>query len=198
MSNELADRYTEQNLIDPTSPAYLTYMLLEEPEMIEMHNKMIEESEETEEEKSDAEKIKSLSTEDDFFKRMRKPVAGRNRQRFYDAMKQNEGLITEMVKRRIMTSLNDNFIEAATAFFAKCEADHTQWIFDHYRDMRSPYTQSMMCLVLGIRGCHDIDAFLMKQELTFMETYPEERFEQGPIIALYLLHDMKEYLSLNK
>ena len=42
----------------------------------------------------------------------------------------------------------------------------------------------MLCLVLGFRAGPDCIPFLMRAVETFEKQYPEETFDQGPILAL--------------
>ena len=55
--------------------------------------------------------------------------------------------------------------------------------------MRSEYLKSMLCLVLGFRGDDSIIHFLMKEVERFELYYPDKRYEQGPLLALYELKE---------
>ena len=54
----------------------------------------------------------------------------------------------------------------------------------------------MLCLVLGFRGDLTCEEFLLEQISYFRKNYPEERFDQGPLIAVYLVNHQEKKLSL--
>ena len=47
----------------------------------------------------------------------------------------------------------------------------------------------MLCLILGFRGDITMIPFLMKEVERFERWYPEEDYEQGPLLALYEMRE---------
>lgn len=89
-----------------------------------------------------------------------------------------------MIKRRLLTTLNDWFIEDATLFLAWSKENCTQWILENYEEVRSPYMKSNLCLILGGRAALSVADFLFGQVDRFEKEYPEELYEQGPLLGL--------------
>ena len=74
--------------------------------------------------------------------------------------------------------------------------NHADWILENYDKIKNPYAQCMLCLVLGFRGDLTCEEFLLEQISYFRKNYPEERFDQGPLIAVYLVNHQEKKLSL--
>lgn len=55
---------------------------------------------------------------------------------------------------------------------------------ENYRDFKSEYLKSMLCLVLGFRGNIDMIEFLIKEAERLEREYPNESFDQGPALAV--------------
>lgn len=54
--------------------------------------------------------------------------------------------------------------------------------------MALPYAQAMVCFLIGKAEYVGVDDFLLKQYLFMKQHYPNERYAQFPLFALYLLH----------
>ena len=89
------------------------------------------------------------------------------------------------IQRMILKAFNDNTIENCVRFMTKCETDCSEWIMQHYDDVREPYARSMLCLVLGFRASTDVIPFLVQQVDVFEKHFPDKSYEQGPLMALY-------------
>ena len=77
------------------------------------------------------------------------------------------------IQRMILKAFNDNTIENCVRFMTKCGTDCTEWIVQHYDDVREPYARSMLCLVLGFRANTDVIPFLMQQVNSFEKHFPD-------------------------
>ena len=90
-----------------------------------------------------------------------------------------------LVSHMVLRSLNDVMIENAVYLFVNCKGNYSQWILSHYAEIRSPYAQSMMCLVLGFRADTEAIPFLMEQVDYMEKHWPNDSFSQGPLLALH-------------
>lgn len=192
--NTLPKLMLEENMVYIPSAAYITWMLHRDDEAKTLRDKHIAELEESDDERKDREIIKRLSKVEDFFKWMRKPLKGKNKFLLRDIMLNREAEIIPMVKEKIMTNWIDDFVECAIELFIECNEDPSQWIRDNYFDVRNPYARSELCLVLGFRGGKEDTAFLLEETKRFVMEYPDEDFEQGPVIALYMIHGYEDYI----
>ncbi len=93
-----------------------------------------------------------------------------------------------LVLKRYRTCALDQFVEAATTTIALCEKKYAQMLREMYRDIRYPYARACACLVFGIQGMEEEIPFLLSEYRHFRQAYPEETFDQHPLLALYLLH----------
>lgn len=190
----LPKELSEINLVRSTSAAYITWMLHYDHEAMALRDKYAAEREETEIDYQDREIIKRLNNPEDFFKWMRKPLRGKNKFLLRDVMLNREDEITPMVRDKIQTSWIDDFVECVIDFFIECNNDPSPWIRENYDNVRNPYAQSELCLVLGFRGGEEDSAFLVNEAKRFVAEYPENDYEQGPIIALYMIHGYDHYM----
>ena len=187
-------QFIEANPVNPLSSAYINFMMIEGPQMRQMIDEAVKRWGETEEEREQAEVIRGLSSPDEFFKWMRKNLQGGNKFLLREAVLEQEPLVTDMIKKRILTNRGDEFIECAAEFFIKCKENHADWIRQNYKDVRSPYAQSLLCLVLGFRGDESFEEFLLQQMDEFRREFPGEHFDEGPLIAVYMINGLKENL----
>ena len=89
------------------------------------------------------------------------------------------------IQRIILKTFKDHTIENCVHFFTWCKTNCSDWIVQNLAHVREPYAQSMLCLVLGFRADTDAIPFLMEQVERFEKRFPEETFDQGPLMALY-------------
>ena len=197
MKIQLPKRLTDHNMVDSASAAYMMYMFHTFDEMKRILNEKLSERQDTEEDRKAREQLIMISDPADFFKWMRKPLAGVNKWILRDLMLEHEDEITDMILHRIIRSFVDDFVEYSIDFMIDCRENHSKWILENYDRVVNPYTKSLLCLVLGFRGDESCVSFLLEQEMKLSEEYPEERFNQGPIVALYMLAGVNEYLGLN-
>lgn len=194
MEKKKLEKFIERNPVNPLSPAYITYMMIDDPAMEQLLNKAISEWENNEQDKQEAEIIESLRSPEAFFKWMRKPLKGNNKFLLRKAMLNQETAITEMILQKITTNMGDEFIECVADFLIKCQTNHIDWILQNYKTIRSPYARSELCLVLGFRGDTSREDFLLEQIDAFRREYPAEKFDQGPLIALYMINGLRDML----
>ncbi len=94
-----------------------------------------------------------------------------------------------LLLRRYRTCALDGFIEIAVRAFYTGDMRYTQLLREMYSEIRSPYAKACACLVFGMKGMKEEIPFLYGEFLRFQAEYPDESFEQHPLLALYILCD---------
>ena len=191
---KLPKGFIKDNPVEPTSAAFITWLLRESLDAKEYRDKLLAENDYNDQKKADREAIQQLETAEDFFKWMRKPLPGKNQLVLHRAMLDRESIVGEMIRKRIMTNHMDDFIERSIQFLIDCKEDPSPWIRENIDQIADPYARSMLCFVLGYRGGKEDTDLLLEQARRFAQDDSEETNEQGPIIALYLIHGHERYL----
>ncbi|WP_144674764.1 hypothetical protein [Desulfitobacterium sp. LBE] len=58
-----------------------------------------------------------------------------------------------------------------------------------FDEIRSPYASSLVCIALGFIADEDAIPVLMKKYNEFKSLYPQENYEQGPLLGLIKLNE---------
>lgn len=136
---------------------------------------------------SEVEQIKSTieaASVDELVNLMRKALMGNNRSILINRLLENEFAVMPLIKKKALTNMQDHFIECCVRFMNMCEENPCNWIIENYNQFKSEYLKSMLCLVLGFRGNGSVIPFLMSETDRFSKFYPEENFEQGPLLSV--------------
>lgn len=115
---------------------------------------------------------------------MRKTVSGLNRNALREKLLEQEDALLPLIKEKCIRNKQSIFIENALYFFLHSKADCCDWILETYATFSSEYLKSMLCLVLGFRGEVEMIPFLMEEAQRFEREYPEEAYDQGPMLAV--------------
>ena len=99
-----------------------------------------------------------------------------------------ESEILPMVAEKLIRNSHDTFIENAIRLLAKSNEDYSAPLKEKFDEIRSPYVQSLVCLILGFRAGEDIIPWMMDRYIKLKKLYPEETYDQGPLLALYELN----------
>ena len=89
---------------------------------------------------------------------------------------------------KLIRNNHDTFIENAIRLLAESREDYSTPLKERFDEIRSPYVQSLVCLILGFRGNEDIIPWMLDTYLAVERQYPQETYEQGPLLALYELN----------
>jgi len=92
-------------------------------------------------------------------------------------------IVPELI-RMLKTSMNDGFIETAIRILTRSEMDIAGELIENYDDMRSPYAQSMVLVVLGYIADETCVAWLIDQHKKLKRLYPIESYCEGAYYAL--------------
>lgn len=136
---------------------------------------------------SEVEQIKSTieaASVDELVNLMRKALMGNNRSILINRLLENEFAVMPLIKKKALTNMQDHFIECCVRFMNMCEENPCNWIIENYNQFKSEYLKSMLCFVLGFRGNESVIPFLMSETDRFSKFYPEENFEQGPLLSV--------------
>ena len=101
----------------------------------------------------------------------------------YRAMEFEDGLIPEVV-RMMKTSLNTGFIETATRVLSVCRQDIADELVAYFNDVRSPYAQSMILVVLGFKADEKHVPWIIEKYKELKRNYPDESYCDGAVYAL--------------
>jgi len=96
--------------------------------------------------------------------------------------------VMPLVLRRYRTSAQTGFIETAALIFAHCDARYEIELRKAYSDIRDPYARSTASLSLAVQADEEAIPLLMREYERLRKEYPEESYDQGPLLALYSLY----------
>lgn len=116
----------------------------------------------------------------------------------------NHGLLKKKILRssdltlpRIIEKLKDNrsdaFAELAVAIIYESKANCGARLLEILDSISDPYTCSLVCMLLGLIGPREAVEPIWNYYHYFKDEYPDETFDQGPLLALY---EMKRRFNL--
>lgn len=166
------------------SAAKLQYSLYLEPEIEKQVKEKAQAIAKTEEDLQYETALADTNDSEELLRFMRKKLSGLNRDALRKKLIQNEEQMLSLIQKKSMTNGQDVFIENALYFFLHCKENCCDWIMKEYTNLRSEYLKSSLCLVLGFRGTLDAVPFLMQETVRFEKEYPNEDYEQAPLLAV--------------
>ncbi len=92
-----------------------------------------------------------------------------------------------LLLKRYRTCALDHFLEIATTVLATADVQYAQELRQMYPKIRTPYGRACACLVFGVQNMQEELPFLYEEYVNFRKNYPDENFEQHPLLAMYLL-----------
>jgi len=195
MNNKLLKQFFKENPVEsdtPTAPAFAHFNL-----SLESNPKAREEllalmSEEIFDEQpgrkadmlAERHEIEAITTCEQTLRQMRRHIDPLNQHILVDKAFAFEDEIIPEIIRMLKTSMNSPFIETAIRVLAKSEKDIAQPLINIYKDMRSPYAQSMVLVVLGYKVDETCIAWLIDQYKKLKRLYPDESYCEGAYYAL--------------
>ena len=90
--------------------------------------------------------------------------------------------------KRYRTCALDSFIDTACCILASADKKYALQLLEMYNQIRCPYAKACACLVFGMQGLKETIPMLLQEYERFQDEYPEESFDQHPLMALYVLH----------
>lgn len=137
----------------------------------------------------DKEEVEKLDSGEAVVSYMRK-----NHDNLVDSMFCKKALTLEpeaapLIVRRYKTTALDHFVELAFRILAKADKKYAEQLFKEYHEIRNPYAQSMACLLFGEQEMEEAVPLLKREYERFKKDYPEESYDQAPLLALYILYE---------
>ena len=137
---------------------------------------------------SEAEKISQLKSGEQIVRFMRTEYDIINRWKLCQKALSMQEEVVPLMLQRLRTNKQDMFIESSIQILAYCEPVYLEQLKAMYHEIRNPYTQSMACLVFGMRHEEDTLQLLLEEYERFKKEYVEEDFSQGPLLAINILY----------
>ena len=192
----LPKNFFKKNPLNPTSAYNIALYILDPDFEEDMFNRLLDKEDETGDSSSldqidkEEEEIRALSDAEAVVKRMRQSIAMLNRSVLADQALSMWEETMPLILRRFRTSSQTEFIETAFHIFAEADDSVIEPLKELYPDIRDPYARSMACVVFGMHDCEEMIPMLLREYERFREDYPDEEYEQGPLLALYQLYSM--------
>lgn len=130
------------------------------------------------------ERIKAARTPDEIIRLMRINIEMSSRRILREQALKYEADVLQAVLETLSRSYNDIFIENAIKFLARAKGDCVAQLMQMYPDMRYPYAQSLICIVLGYKAQEDAIPWMLDEYRRLKRLYPNDNYDQGPLIAL--------------
>ena len=169
--------------LNDKSPAVILHEMILLPEFMDVAGRLMGADDPAMEQQM-LDEAKAADTTQELFRMMRRGIVGPGLRVLREKLLQNDDELTPLVKERVLTTGQDIFIENAAYFLTGCRENTTEWIMQHYNEVKSEYMKSMLCLVLGMRGEPEQIEFLMEEYQRFDRGFADKPYQQGPLVAL--------------
>ena len=93
-----------------------------------------------------------------------------------------------LILKRYKTTFQTCFVETAVRILGNTDRQYTIELWEHYQEIRNPYARSMACLLFGTHELKETVPLLLAEYERMKKDYPEESFNQGPLLAIYRLY----------
>lgn len=131
--------------------------------------------------------IEAENNPEALFQLLRKSIDVINRPCLVNKALKYENEILPMLVEKLIRNDHDIFIENAVRLLAKSKGDYTKPLMERYKKIRSPYVQSVVCIIFGLRCGEEIIPWMYDRYFELKKLYPNENYNQGPLLALYEL-----------
>lgn len=132
--------------------------------------------------------IQSEQNPERIFQLLRKRIDGVNRVDLIKKALEFEEVLLPMVMEKLMRNNHDIFIDNSIRLLARSKKDYSPLLKEQHAEIRSPYVQSLVYLIIGFRGQEDTIPWMLDRFFEMKELYPGETYDQGPLLALHELN----------
>ncbi len=140
-----------------------------------------------------AKAIEAIITPEDLMLQMRKVVVFSNMNALAKKALEMQDEALPLIVNRYKKTRHTVFIENASRILSCADKKYTEELRASYKDIWLPYAQALVCLLFGYHGFVDTIPLLLSEYERFGRLYPDETYDQCPLMALgYLVDDMKE------
>lgn len=192
---QLSKHFFEDNPLDEESTAMITYLrmlTIMVPNFDEQLNQMIisrMEKSRYEQCSLEREYIENLENPEDIVSYMRKIKDPVNTYFLIQKAIAYQDKVVPLVLKKICTSGYDVFIENTFLLLGNVDAKYAEDLHAVFPDIRNAYARSELCIIFGYRKKIEYTPLIMEQLKKIRKEQPEEDWEQGPLLALYLLYE---------
>ena len=138
------------------------------------------------------EEIQSMTCEQ-LIKLMRGKCDPANQAVLVERATEFEGELIPEVIRMYKRSLNTDFIETSARVLSACSLDIGDELVECFDEIRSPYAQSVILVVLGFKADEKHIPWLIEKYSEFKRKYPDELYHDG---AYYAISEIEERFYL--
>ena len=194
MEIKLPKHFLEDNPMKEISPAQITYfqiVTVVAPGFNEEIAAMIVpgfESCRREAYELEKEQILKIDTAEDVIKYMRKIKELQNRNLIVEKALAMQVDVVPLILKRLLTSAHDVFIENAAIILANADMKYVEQLFNIFNEIQNTYARSETSLVFGVKKRLAYTSLLLEQHGLIKQERPDKNYEQGPLLALHLLH----------
>jgi hypothetical protein len=136
------------------------------------------------------EQILKCDTAEDVIKYMRITKELQNRYLLVEKALVMQEDIMPLILKRLLTSAHDVFIENAAIILANADMKYVEQLFNIFKEIRNPYARSETSIVFGVNRRADYISLLWEQYTLIKQERPDKDYEQGPLWALHLIHEI--------
>lgn len=137
---------------------------------------------------AERESIMNINKAEDVVSYMRRIKAPSNYSILMQKAIEYQDDVVPLIWKRICTSAHDVFIECTAVLLANADNKYTEQLYDFFPNIRNTYARSVLCIVFGVKQKEEYAQLLMEQFKKIKEESPDEDYEQGPLLALYLIY----------
>lgn len=196
-SFKLPKNFFDENPVQELSTAQLTYFHIVTssiPGLNDEVEKMVVptmEPDRLEKYEKEREQILQINQAEEAIQCMRKIKEPQNRGILLEKVLSMQDDVMPLILKRLVNSAHDVFIETAAIALAYADMRYVEQLYDIFNDIRSPYARSEASLVFGVKKRKDFAPLLLEQYRKIKQECQEKDYEQGPLLALYLIFHEK-------
>lgn len=185
--NLLSKKFFKENPIKQITAQQLVFAKMDSPIIdqiaLDISRRFIDRAEE------EREKLLKEEDTDVLLKMMRGKCDVMNHSLLHEKVLEQEDILLPKVLEMLKSSGNDIFIENAVNVIVKAKKPYGDELFNILDNIRSPYALSLSCIALGFIGNEEVIPVLMEKFNNFKMLYPNESYEQGPLLGLIKLNE---------
>jgi len=141
---------------------------------------------------AEKEYLMNLNKPEDIVSYMRKIKEPLNRELLIKKAIEYQDDVMPLVLKKVCTSGHDIFIENAAILIASADAKYTDQLYAIFPDIRNTYARSELCIVFGVHKKAEYIPLLLEQFKIMKKESTEKNYEQGPLLALYLIYEKEQ------
>lgn len=192
---KISEDFFDEHPLEQLSTAQLTYfrmitiMMSDLEELVNETVISVMEESRHEQYLAEKERFMNLDKAEDIVSYMRKIKNPVNCSLLIQKALEYQDDVIPLVLKRLCKSGHDVFIENAAVLIANADIKYTEQLYDIFPDIRSAYARSELCIVFGVKKKAEYTQLLLEQYALIKKERPDKDYEQGPLLALYLISE---------